>query len=71
MKIVFTDPYVKNLTAVGRYTDASTTGLNLNVKKNGGKYNFIIDDFTGKSLPDDQSFWNDLFANATKWGLKT
>jgi len=38
MKIVFTDPYVKNLTAVGRYTDASTTGLNLNLKKNGGKY---------------------------------
>ena len=39
--------------------------------KNGGKYNFVIDDFTGKSLPNDQYFWNDLFANATKWGLKT
>jgi hypothetical protein len=39
--------------------------------QNGGSYNFIIDKFTGKALPDDQSFWDDLFANGTKWGLKT
>lgn len=34
----FTDPYIKNLTAYGRYTDASTPGLNLNIKSNGRKY---------------------------------
>ena len=39
--------------------------------QNGGKYNFVIDDLNRKSLPNDQAFWNDLFANATKWGLKT
>ena len=38
MKTGFTDPYVKNLRAAGRYTDLVTTGLNLNIKKNGGKY---------------------------------
>ncbi|CAF0793390.1 unnamed protein product [Brachionus calyciflorus] len=40
-------------------------------KKNGGSYDFILDSFTGKSLPDDQKFWDDLFLNGTKWGLKT
>lgn len=41
-------------------------------KKNGGQYNFILDSFTGKSLPDDQEFWNDLLYNASsRWGLKT
>ena len=38
MKTGFTDPYIKNLRAAGRYTDLVTTGLNLNIKKNGGKY---------------------------------
>jgi integrase len=38
MKTGFTDPYVKNLTQSGRYTDAATPGLNLNIKSNGGKY---------------------------------
>ncbi len=38
MKIGFTDPHVKNLTKPGRYTDAITPGLNLNIKNNGGKY---------------------------------
>jgi hypothetical protein len=38
MKTGFTDPYVKNLTQSGRYTDATTPGLNLNIKSNGGKY---------------------------------
>jgi integrase len=38
MKIGFTDPHIKNLKEVGRYTDASTTGLNLNIKPRGGKY---------------------------------
>ena len=38
MKNRFTDPYVKNLTQPGRYTDASTPGLNLNIKRNGRKY---------------------------------
>ncbi len=34
----FSDPYIRNLKTPGRYTDPSTTGLNLQVKKNGGKY---------------------------------
>lgn len=34
----FTDPYIKSLTQLGRYTDATTPGLNLNVKSNGRKY---------------------------------
>ncbi len=38
MKTRFTDPYVKNLTKPGRYTHATTPGLNLNIKSNGGKH---------------------------------
>ena len=38
MKTGFTDPYVKNLAKPGRYTDATTHGLNLNIKSNGRKY---------------------------------
>lgn len=38
MKTGFTDPYVKNLAKPGRYTDATTHGLNLNIKNNGRKY---------------------------------
>lgn len=38
MKVGFTDPYVKNLHAPGRYTDGVITGLNLNIKRQGGKY---------------------------------
>jgi len=34
----FSDPYIRSLKTPGRYTDPSTTGLNLQVKKNGGKY---------------------------------
>ena len=40
-------------------------------KQNGGSYNFAIDSFTFKALPNDTNFWDDLFANSTKWGLKT
>lgn len=40
-------------------------------KQNGGNYNFVIDSFTMKSLPDDQQFWNDLFYNSSRWGLLT
>lgn len=50
MKIVFTDPYVKNLNEVGRYTDAATSGLNLNLKKNGGKYWVFRYSWGGKRL---------------------
>lgn len=39
--------------------------------QNGGSYNFIIDSLTQKSLPNDQSFWNDLMFNASQWGLLT
>lgn len=38
-------------------------------KQNGGSYNFII---SGKySMPQDEIFWDDLFYNATKFGLLT
>ena len=38
MKQGFTDALVKNLTQPGRYTDAQTRGLNLQVKEGGGRY---------------------------------
>jgi integrase len=38
MKTPLTDTFVKNLTKPGRFTDQSVTGLNLQVKRNGGKY---------------------------------
>jgi integrase len=38
MRNSFTDTFVKNLDQAGRYTDGSTTGLNLQVKQGGGKY---------------------------------
>ena len=34
----FTDTYIRNLKTIGRYTDAATQGLNLQVKAGGGKY---------------------------------
>ena len=40
-------------------------------RENGGQYNFLIDYKNSKSLPDDQTFWDDLFKNASKWGLTT
>lgn len=41
-------------------------------KQNGGAYNFVLDSLSGKSLPDSEQFWDDLFRNATlSWGLKT
>lgn len=43
----------------------------LYARQNGGQYNFLIDPFTQKSLPDDDQFWSDLFNNSTKWGLVT
>ena len=38
MSTTLTDVFIKNLCTPGRYTDAATTGLNLRVKPNGGKY---------------------------------
>ena len=38
MKSSLTDTFVKNQNLAGRYTDGSTTGLNLQVKQGGGKY---------------------------------
>lgn len=40
-------------------------------RENGGNYNFILDPLSGKSLPDDYKFWQDLLFNGTQWGLKT
>lgn len=39
--------------------------------ENGGKYEFLIDKNNRKSLPVEQVFWDDLFLNASKWGLHT
>jgi hypothetical protein len=39
--------------------------------QNGGKYNFLIDHQTQKSLPDDQQFWDDLMKDSVDWGLLT
>ncbi|PHY05063.1 MAG: integrase [Alcaligenaceae bacterium] len=50
MKTGFTDPYVKNLTQPGRYTDATTHGLNLNIKSNGRKYWVFRYLYVGKRL---------------------
>ncbi|XP_061171988.1 non-lysosomal glucosylceramidase-like [Saccostrea echinata] len=36
-------------------------------KQNGGKYDFLIEDLGG--LPLQQEFWDDLFNNASKWGM--
>jgi len=38
MSTAFTDTYIRNLKAAGRYTDAATLGLNIQVKPGGGKY---------------------------------
>ena len=38
MKTPLTDIFVKNLAKPGRFTDQTVTGLNLQVKPNGGKY---------------------------------
>ena len=38
MSIAFTDTFIRNLKTVGRYTDSATQGLNLQIKKAGGKY---------------------------------
>eukprot|EP01060_Flectonema_neradi_P022739 TRINITY_DN3096_c3_g1_i1.p1 TRINITY_DN3096_c3_g1~~TRINITY_DN3096_c3_g1_i1.p1 ORF type:complete len:744 (+),score=133.13 TRINITY_DN3096_c3_g1_i1:75-2306(+) len=38
-------------------------------KQNGGQYNFIVED--KHSIPNDQTFWDDLIGNATSWGLHT
>jgi hypothetical protein len=48
MKTGFTDPYVKNLKAPGRYTDPAVSGLNLNIKRQGGKYWVFRYLFAGK-----------------------
>jgi integrase len=38
MSTVFSDSFIRNIKTTGRYTDAATQGLNLQVKANGGKY---------------------------------
>ena len=39
-------------------------------KQNGGQYDFILDNNTGGAVPQDLTFWEDLFKNASAWGLK-
>ena len=38
MSSAFSDSFIRSITTPGRYTDAATQGLNLQVKANGGKY---------------------------------
>jgi integrase len=38
MSSAFSDSFIRNIKTPGRYTDAATHGLNLQVKANGGKY---------------------------------
>ena len=38
--------------------------------RNGGKYNFLIDDAVGAAVPQDDFFFEDLFKNSSTWGLK-
>ena len=40
---------------------------NVYAKQNGGQYDFIVE--TERAIPIEQSFWNDLIENSTKWGL--
>lgn len=49
MKKVFTDAFIKNIKQSGRYTDAATTGLNLNIKCKGGGY-WYLDTFLGGNV---------------------
>jgi integrase len=50
MKTVFTDAYINSIKQSGRYTDAATTGLNLNIKKKGGGYWVFRYVFGGRRL---------------------
>lgn len=50
MKTVLTDAFIKNIKRAGRYTDTATTGLNFNVKNNGGGYWVFRYLFHGKRL---------------------
>ncbi len=40
---------------------------NVYAKQNGGQYDFIVE--TERAVPIEQTFWNDLIENSTKWGL--
>jgi integrase len=48
MPAAFTDTFIKNINAAGRYTDGAVPGLNLQVKRNGGKYWTMRYVFAGK-----------------------
>ena len=48
MHSALTDTVIRNLKAVGRYTDTATAGLNLQVKIGGGKYWTFRYQFDGK-----------------------
>ncbi|MEY3664225.1 MAG: hypothetical protein RLZZ153_407 [Pseudomonadota bacterium] len=48
MSTNLTDAFIKNLSTPGRYTDAATPGLNLQVKPQGGKYWTFRYVFAGK-----------------------
>jgi hypothetical protein len=50
MKTALTDAFIKNIKQARRYTDAATTGLNFNIKSNGGGYWVLRYRFEGKRL---------------------
>ena len=51
MSTAFSDSFIRNIKTTGRYTDAATQGLNLQVKSNGGKYWAIRYLFQEMELP--------------------
>lgn len=44
---------------------------NIYATQNGGNYQFYIDEDTSTAVPLGQQLWEDLFKNATLWGLRT
>ncbi|XP_045596142.1 uncharacterized protein [Procambarus clarkii] len=55
------------IVAHNRYFSSDT----VYAQQNGGQYPFTVDEETGKSLPLDKSFWDDLLDEALTWGLAT
>lgn len=73
-----TDAFPNSMQYVYNKTKMSVTGHNKfwdsrvkYAKKNGGGYDFLIDESNFKALPNEERFWDDLFANSSKWGLRT
>jgi len=42
---------------------------NVYAKQNGGAYDFIVEPWNQLAIPVEQTFWDDLLANASDWGM--